>query len=81
MSEPKPYHEEFNHLLNLSQAAFVLGYRDYRRIEELIENGHLQAYHIGNSKRFKIRYHEVMQIPQKTKPSQKTKQVQNNKLK
>tara|TARA_B100001057_G_C22808218_1_gene934343 strand:+ start:779 stop:1006 length:228 start_codon:yes stop_codon:yes gene_type:complete len=54
-----------NVLLNLSQAAVTLGYKDYRIIETLIEKGHLKAYKMPHAKRLKVRYHEVMKLPQK----------------
>ena len=53
-----------NVLLNLSQAAVILGYKDYRVIETLIEKGHLKAYKMPHAKRLKVRYHELMKLPQ-----------------
>ena len=54
-----------NLFLNLSQAAVILGYKDYRVIETLIEKGHLKAYKMPHAKRLKVRYHELMKLPQK----------------
>ena len=59
------FKEQPNIFLNLTQAAMILGYKDYRNIEVLIDNGHLKAYKMPHTKRLKVRYHEVMKLPQK----------------
>jgi hypothetical protein len=46
----------------LCQAAQVLGYKDYRKIESFIESGHLRAYTLPHAKRKKVKYHEVMSL-------------------
>jgi hypothetical protein len=68
MDKIKRYDKQPNHLLNLVQAAYILGYKDYRIIEELIDQGLLKAYTIGESKRLKVFYHDLMEFPQKAKP-------------
>ena len=52
-------------MLNLCQAAKVLGYKDYRKIEFFIESGHLRAYTLHHAKRKKVKYHEVMSLAKK----------------
>jgi len=52
-------------MLNLCQAAQVLGYKDYRKIESFIESGHLRAYTLPHAKRKKVKYHEVMNLAKK----------------
>lgn len=57
--------EQPNVFLNLSQAAVILGYKDYRKIESLVDHGLLKSYKMPHAKRLKVRYHEVMKLPQK----------------
>ena len=52
-----------NYMLNLTQAALVLGYKDYRKIESFINDGFLKAYKMPHTKRIKVRYHDVMNLP------------------
>ena len=47
MDKIKRYDKQANHLLNLVQAAHILGYKDYRIIESMIDQGLLQAHTIG----------------------------------
>ena len=68
MDKIKRYDKQANHLLNQVQAAHILGYKDYRMIETLIDQGLLQAHTIGKSKRLKVFYHDLMEFPQKVKP-------------
>jgi len=68
MDKIKRYDKQANHLLNLVQAAHILGYKDYRMIETLIDQGLLQAHTIGKSNRLKVFYHDLMEFPQKVKP-------------
>jgi len=68
MDKIKRYDKQANHLLNLVQAAHILGYKDYQMIETLIDQGLLQAHTIGKSKRLKVFYHDLMEFPQKVKP-------------
>jgi hypothetical protein len=56
-----------NFLLNLCQAAQVLGYKDYRKIEYFINSGLLNAYTLPNAKRKKVKYHEVMCLAKEMK--------------
>jgi hypothetical protein len=67
MDKIKRYDKQPNHLLNLVQAAYILGYKDYRIIEELMDLGLLKAYTIGESKRLKVFYNDLMELPQKAK--------------
>ena len=59
------YKKQPDFMLNLCQAAQVLGYKDYRKIESFIESGHLKAYTLPHAKRKKVKYHEVMNLAQK----------------
>jgi len=68
MDKIKRYDKQPNHLLNLVQAAHLLGYKDYRMIESLIDQGFIKAHTIGESKRLKVFYHDLMKFPQKVKP-------------
>ena len=62
-SQVKKFSTNPNYLLNLSQAAIVLGYKDYRKIESFINDGLLKAYKMPHTKRIKVRYHDVMNLP------------------
>ena len=41
----------------------ILGYKDYRKIEFFINDGFLKAYKMPHTKRIKVRYHDVMNLP------------------
>ena len=56
------FRKQPNFILNLCQAAQILGYKDYRKIESFIESGHLKAYTLPHAKRKKVKYHEVMNL-------------------
>ena len=56
----EPFNEQPDFMINLCQAAQVLGYKDYRKIESFIDAGYLKAYKMPHAKRKKVRYHEVM---------------------
>ena len=62
-SQVKKFSTNPNYFLNLSQAAIVLGYKDYRKIESFINDGLLKAYKMPHTKRIKVRYHDVMNLP------------------
>ena len=59
----KTYTSMPNYMLNLTQAALVLGYKDYRKVESFINDGLLKAYKMPHTKRIKVRYHDVMNLP------------------
>jgi len=63
-----------NHLINLVQASYLLGYTDYRETEKLIEAGYLKAYQITGTNRYRVRYHEVMNLPSSTEIKSKRNQ-------
>jgi hypothetical protein len=63
-----------NHLINLVQASYLLGYADYRETEKLIEAGYLKAYQITGTNRYRVRYHDVMNLPTSFEPKNKLKQ-------
>ncbi len=67
MDKVKRFDQQPNHLLNLVQAAHILGYKDYRLVQELIEKDFLKGYYIGESRRLKVYYHDLMAFPQKGK--------------
>ena len=63
----EPYHKMPNYFLTMSQTARVLGNKDYRVAEKLINKGLVKTYSIPGSKRILLKYHEVMSLPQKEK--------------
>ena len=60
------YKKQPDFMLNLCQAARVLGYKDYRKIESFIDAGYLKAYKMPHAKRKKVKYHEVMKLAKPT---------------
>lgn len=60
--EIEHFSKQTNFMINLCQAAYVLGYKDYRKIESFIDSGILKAYKMPHAKRKKVRYHEVMKL-------------------
>ena len=62
----EPFNEQPDFMINLCQAAQVLGYKDYRKIESLIDAGYLKAYKMPHAKRKKVKYHEVMKLAKPT---------------
>ena len=63
----EPYYKQPNFLLTMSQASRVLGRKDYRLVETLIDQGFLVTYSIPGTKRVLVKYHDVMSLPQKEK--------------
>lgn len=63
----EPYYKQPNFLLTMSQASRVLGRKDYRLVETLIDQGILMTYSIPGTKRVLVKYHDVMSLPQKEK--------------
>ena len=51
-----------NRLITFTQAAYVLGYKNYRSILRLIKEGHLREYVIPNTKRKRLSLREVMKV-------------------
>ena len=68
------FRDDPNHLINLVQASYLLGYADYRETEKLIEAGYLKAYQITGTNRYRVRYHDVMNLPTSFEPKNKRKQ-------
>ena len=62
----KRFNQQPNHLLNLVQAAHILGYKDYRLVQNSSKR-RSEGYYIGESKRLKVYYHDLMAFPQKEK--------------
>jgi len=63
----EPFYKHPNYLLTMSQASRVLGRKDYRLVETLIDQGFLMTYSIPGTKRVLVKYHDVMSLPQKEK--------------
>ena len=51
-----------NRLITFTQAAYILGYKNYRSILRLIKEGHLSEYVIPHTKRRRLSLTEVMQV-------------------
>ena len=51
-----------NRLITFTQAAYILGYKNYRSILRLIKEGHLREYVIPNTKRRRLYLDEVMKV-------------------
>ncbi len=57
-------------LITFTQAAYILGYKNYRSILRLIKEGHLREYEIPNTKRRRLKLNEVMQVAVPERPNQ-----------
>ena len=56
------YKKQPSFMLNLSQAAQVSGYKDYRRIESFIKMGDLRSYMSPQIKRKKVDYNQFIDL-------------------
>ncbi|MDG1139055.1 MAG: hypothetical protein P8N49_05995 [Opitutales bacterium] len=56
-------------MITMTDAARILGYKDYRHVEKLISQNHLKCYNIPTSKRPLLRYKDVMTLPKTTQDS------------
>jgi hypothetical protein len=54
--------ENQNKLITLTQAAYILGYKSYRSICRLIEEGFLKTYTLPNTTRKRVKFQEVMDL-------------------
>ena len=54
--------ENQNKLITLTQAAYILGYKSYRSIFRLIEEGFLKTYTLPNTTRKRVKFQEVMDL-------------------
>lgn len=59
-----------NRLITFTQAAYILGYKNYRSILRLIKEGHLKEYIIPNTKRRRLNLSEVMQVAVPESPNE-----------
>ncbi|MEK9634261.1 MAG: hypothetical protein VW622_10520 [Opitutae bacterium] len=51
-----------NRLITFTQAAHILGYKNYRSVLRLISEGHLKEYEIPHTKRRRLALMEVMKV-------------------
>ncbi len=51
-----------NRLITFTQAAHILGYKNYRSVLRLISEGHLNKYEIPHTKRRRLALTEVMKV-------------------
>ena len=51
-----------NRLITFTQAAHILGYKNYRSVLRLISEGHLKKYEIPHTKRRRLALTEVMKV-------------------
>ena len=51
-----------NRLITFTQAAHVLGYKNYLSVLRLISEGYLMEYNIPNTKRRRLNLREVMKV-------------------
>ena len=63
MKVVKNFKEFPDYYIGLSKAALMLGYKDYRKVSQLIEEGHLTGYHLPANSKIKVKYHELMKVP------------------
>ena len=46
---------EDNRLITIIEAAYILGYKSYRSVSKLIDEGHLPTYSLPDTKRKRVR--------------------------
>ena len=51
-----------NRLITFTQAAHILGYKNYRSVLRLIKEGYLKEYDIPHTKRRRLALNEVMKV-------------------
>lgn len=51
-----------NKLITLTQAAYILGYKSYRSINKLIEEGYLRTFNLPGTSRKRVNFIDVMNI-------------------
>ena len=51
-----------NRLITFTQAAHILGYKNYRSVLRLIKEGYLKEYEIPHTKRRRLALNEVMKV-------------------
>lgn len=58
-----------NKLITLTQAAYILGYKSYRSINKLIEEGYLITFNLPGTSRKRVNFNDVMNLatPEKLK--------------
>jgi hypothetical protein len=52
--------EKQNKLITLTEAAHILGYKSYRSIRKLIDDGLIKTYTLPNTSRKRVRLQDVM---------------------
>jgi hypothetical protein len=53
---------EDNRLITIIEAAYILGYKSYRSVSKLIDEGFLPTYSLPDTKRKRVRIQEVMNL-------------------
>jgi hypothetical protein len=51
-----------NKLITLTQAAYILGYKCYRSINKLIEEGYLRTFNLPGTSRKRVNFTDVMNL-------------------
>ncbi len=54
--------EKQNILITLTQASYILGYKSYRSICKLIDDGFLKTYTLPNTSRKRVKFQDVMDL-------------------
>ena len=53
---------EDNRLITITEASYILGYKSYRSVSKLIDEGFLPTYSLPDTKRKRVRIQEVMNL-------------------
>lgn len=51
-----------DYLLTMTQATRILGYKDYRVVGKMADDGIITPHKVTGSKRLRFRYHDVMKL-------------------
>ena len=60
-----------NKLITLTDASYILGYKSYRSIVKLINEGFLKTYTLPDTTRKRVRFYDVMRLATPEKINQK----------
>lgn len=60
-----------NKLITLTDASYILGYKSYRSIIKLINEGFLKTYTLPDTTRKRVRFSDVMSLATPEKINQK----------
>ena len=61
-----------NKLITLTQASYILGYKSYRSINKLINEGYLRTFNLPGTTRKRVNFADVMNLATPDKANKNT---------